>query len=92
MRIVIVAAWLVMVGCSGNASPTNDPDLSTTGDVPDLTEVAPDLALTCTIDAVDYADGAANPANACQTCAVGTSATAWTDLTDGATCGTATIT
>ena len=41
----------------------------------------------CAIGGAVYVSGAANPANACETCQSTTSATAWTNLANGASCG-----
>jgi hypothetical protein len=42
----------------------------------------------CWISSTFYASGAVNPANACQTCQPGTADTAWSNSTNGASCGT----
>ena len=45
----------------------------------------------CVIGGTFYAGGAANPADACQSCVPGTSNNAWSNATDGTTCGTGEI-
>ncbi|RKG66659.1 hypothetical protein D7V80_18950 [Corallococcus sp. CA054B] len=45
----------------------------------------------CRIDGQQVAAGAVNPANACEQCTPATSATTWTPLADGATCGSGQI-
>jgi hypothetical protein len=41
----------------------------------------------CDIDGVCYPNGTVNPSNPCQACVVATSATAWSPVADGTTCG-----
>jgi hypothetical protein len=45
----------------------------------------------CFIGGTIYASGAANPTNACQSCQPGTSATAWTAVATGTSCGSGEI-
>ncbi|NOK22327.1 hypothetical protein [Corallococcus carmarthensis] len=45
----------------------------------------------CRIGGGQFAAGAVNPANACEQCVPATSATTWTPLADGATCGSGQI-
>ena len=46
-------------------------------------------ASCCTINSTLYSNGTPNPANTCQICNTATSATAWVQLSEGASCGTA---
>jgi hypothetical protein len=49
---------------------------------------APDSGPACVIGGTTYTGGAANPTNACQSCELGTSATSWSNVANGTTCGT----
>ncbi len=48
------------------------------------TEAGPSL---CTISGATYPSGTTNPSDVCQTCQPGVSATAWTNVADGLSCG-----
>ncbi len=45
----------------------------------------------CSIDGVVYASGVANPSNACESCQPSLTSLAWSNVTDGTSCGSAEI-
>jgi streptogramin lyase len=58
----------------------------------DTSSVPPDGSGGCVIGGMTYASGAVNPASPkCQTCDPTNSASAWTDASEGTSCGTAVI-
>lgn len=50
-----------------------------------------DSGAVCVISGTGYTTGAANPGNGCQSCQPSISASAWTDVTEGTTCGAGNI-
>jgi formylglycine-generating enzyme required for sulfatase activity len=69
---------------------TTSSDATTGSDATTASDAATtsDSGAACVIAGTGYATGAANPTNACQSCQPTVSTSAWTDVTDGTTCGT----
>ena len=74
---------------SGDGSA--EPDALRDGEADSATDGAHtdggDSGAGCVIGGTSYASGAADPNNACQSCQPGVSASTWSNLTDGASCG-----
>jgi hypothetical protein len=76
------------IAACGSHSQETSPDASTGVDasVPDASSM--DAGPGCTIAGHWYGDGTIDPGDVCHRCEVGVSASDWTDLPDGTSCGT----